>query len=172
MHHACPRHALALMRHRIDAADTWRCETCDGLWLPGTVVATVVGNAPRWPARAATDATALCCPDDGTSLRAVDADGIELDLCARCHGLWLDRGELAHILRRARGEDDPAERLAEALLDELESGSADAIDRVATRPARRPGRDTGGETDGADVSDVAGDALSAVLEFIADVFGA
>lgn len=143
MHHACPHHALALIRNRVECidssvfdrrhADSWRCERCDGLWLPGTVVRRVVGESPRWPAVAETAATSLLCPDGHGALRAVDADGIELDLCGQCHGVWLDRGELEEIVARRHGrdEDDEAvEDLVDTLLGEVEQG----IDNAARRP--------------------------------------
>lgn len=140
MHHACPHHAVALLRHRVEGIDTWRCEVCDGLWLPGGVVQRIVGAAPQWPARSETAATALACPDDAHLLRAVDADGIELDLCAQCHGLWLDRGELSHIIARRRGRD-AAEALAEELIDGVADELGDAVDGIARRPRARAAND-------------------------------
>lgn len=134
MHHSCPHHGDALVRNRIDAIDTWRCERCEGLWLPGAVVAKVVGASPRWPARSDTRATELLCPDDGTHLRAVDAGGIELDLCPHCHGLWLDRGELEDILRRARL--DAAADEIEDIVEELVDHAAEVVDEVLSSPRR------------------------------------
>jgi uncharacterized protein len=43
------------------------------------------------------------CPKCGQVLKEVEAYGIRIDLCPRCEGLWLDRGELDQILRRAGG---------------------------------------------------------------------
>lgn len=129
MHHCCPHHADALVRNRIDAIDTWRCERCEGVWLPSAIVSRVVGEAPRWPQRADTSATDLRCPDDGTQLRAVDADGIELDLCPHCHGLWLDRDELAHIVRRKQ-QVQPGE-LVEEVVDEVMENVYEMADEAA-----------------------------------------
>lgn len=134
MHHSCPHHGLALARNRINAIDTWRCERCEGIWLPGAVVAKVVGSAPRWPARADTRATELFCPDDGTHLRSFDADGIELDLCPHCHGLWLDRGELERIVRRARREAAADE--VRDMVEELVDHAAETVDEVLSSPRR------------------------------------
>lgn len=117
MHHCCPHHADALARYRVDAVDTWRCERCEGLWLPGAMVAQLVSASPQWPAHDETRTTTLCCPDDGAGLRAVDHRGIELDLCPRCHGLWLDRGELVQILA-LRGDVENAGGIADALTEE------------------------------------------------------
>ena len=37
------------------------------------------------------------CPRDGTELQAVNVNGVELDKCHQCDGLWLDYGELKSI---------------------------------------------------------------------------
>ena len=40
------------------------------------------------------------CPIDGSELRITDRQGIEIDYCPTCRGVWLDRGELDKILER------------------------------------------------------------------------
>jgi Zn-finger nucleic acid-binding protein len=42
------------------------------------------------------------CPIDETELRITDRQGIEIDYCPTCRGVWLDRGELDKILERSR----------------------------------------------------------------------
>ena len=42
------------------------------------------------------------CPIDETELRITDRQGIEIDYCPTCRGVWLDRGELDKILERGR----------------------------------------------------------------------
>ena len=39
------------------------------------------------------------CPD--TALAITDRQGIEIDYCPQCRGVWLDRGELDKLLERA-----------------------------------------------------------------------
>ena len=39
------------------------------------------------------------CPD--SSLSMTDRQGIEIDFCPKCRGVWLDRGELDKLLERA-----------------------------------------------------------------------
>jgi len=52
------------------------------------------------------------CPICTTPLTPVDRQGIEIDHCPRCRGVWLDRGELDKLIERAaghyagRGHDD------------------------------------------------------------------
>ena len=40
------------------------------------------------------------CPIDGTELKLTDRQGIEIDYCPQCRGVWLDRGELDKIIER------------------------------------------------------------------------
>ena len=57
------------------------------------------------------------CPD--TILVMTDRQGIEIDYCPACRGIWLDRGELDKLLERA-------------------SAAAPAVAAPAPRPQARP----------------------------------
>lgn len=54
------------------------------------------------------------CPVDGTELLMTDRNGVEIDYCPQCRGIWLDRGELDKIVERSigggRGQDAPRSR--------------------------------------------------------------
>jgi Zn-finger nucleic acid-binding protein len=41
------------------------------------------------------------CPVDNETLVMADRNGIEIDYCPKCRGVWLDRGELHKIIERA-----------------------------------------------------------------------
>ena len=41
------------------------------------------------------------CPVDGNTLTMSDRQGIEIDYCPECRGVWLDRGELDKIIDRS-----------------------------------------------------------------------
>lgn len=41
------------------------------------------------------------CPVDGTTLVMSDRQGVEIDYCPTCRGVWLDRGELDKIIERS-----------------------------------------------------------------------
>ena len=41
------------------------------------------------------------CPVDQTQLVMSDRQGIEIDYCPSCRGIWLDRGELDKIIERS-----------------------------------------------------------------------
>ena len=47
------------------------------------------------------------CPTDNATLVMSERNGIEIDYCPDCRGVWLDRGELDKIIDRA-GADAPA----------------------------------------------------------------
>ena len=54
------------------------------------------------------------CPVDGETLVMADRNGVEIDYCPRCRGVWLDRGELDKIIDRAAGGAAPAPLQARA----------------------------------------------------------
>lgn len=43
------------------------------------------------------------CPVDNETLVMVDRNGVEIDYCPKCRGVWLDRGELDKIIERGAG---------------------------------------------------------------------
>ena len=47
------------------------------------------------------------CPTDNATLVMSERNGIEIDYCPDCRGVWLDRGELDKIIDRA-SSDVPA----------------------------------------------------------------
>lgn len=44
------------------------------------------------------------CPGCNTTLLITDRQGIEIDYCPQCRGVWLDRGELDKIVERSAAE--------------------------------------------------------------------
>lgn len=40
------------------------------------------------------------CPTDQSTLQIAERQGIEIDYCPECRGVWLDRGELDKIIER------------------------------------------------------------------------
>ncbi|MGH3350682.1 MAG: zf-TFIIB domain-containing protein [Nocardioides sp.] len=43
------------------------------------------------------------CPIDGATLVMSERQGIEIDYCPQCRGVWLDRGEIDKIIERSVG---------------------------------------------------------------------
>ena len=52
------------------------------------------------------------CPRCQVDLAISDRQGIEIDFCPQCRGVWLDRGELDKIIERAARfvDDDDDDR--------------------------------------------------------------
>ena len=49
----------------------------------------------------------LICPACRVDLVMSERQGVEIDYCPRCRGVWLDRGELDKILERSAAELAP-----------------------------------------------------------------
>ena len=47
------------------------------------------------------------CPNCDVALVMADRQGIEIDYCPQCRGVWLDRGELDKIIERTAGSAAP-----------------------------------------------------------------
>ena len=48
------------------------------------------------------------CPIEGTELVMSERQGIEIDYCPQCRGVWLDRGELDKIIERLNATTIPS----------------------------------------------------------------
>lgn len=54
------------------------------------------------------------CPVCGeTDLVMSERQGVEIDYCPKCRGVWLDRGELDKIIERSERDDRPDDRYRE-----------------------------------------------------------
>lgn len=76
------------------------------------------------------------CPVDDAPLREVTRSGVKIDLCGECRGVWLDRGELDHLLEASDDDDDSDRRREQGRTSESRAPRADYDDRD-----RRPSRD-------------------------------
>lgn len=51
-------------------------------------------------AEAAAASGSGACPRDGTKLIAHKHNGLTIDMCPTCHGMWLDKGEVAIAVKQ------------------------------------------------------------------------
>jgi|SRR6478609_6804453 Zn-finger nucleic acid-binding protein len=56
------------------------------------------------------EVAAMSCPVCRVPLAMSDRQGIEIDYCPQCRGVWLDRGELDKIIERSAPQAAPADR--------------------------------------------------------------
>ena len=75
------------------------------------------------------------CPKCNQTLVMSERQGVEIDYCPDCRGVWLDRGELDKILERSGGNDS---RSAEPRHDDEYSRRGDE-EREASPRKRRGG---------------------------------
>lgn len=50
----------------------------------------------------------MLCPVCKITLSISERQGVEIDYCPQCRGVWLDRGELDKIIERSLAEAGPA----------------------------------------------------------------
>jgi Zn-finger nucleic acid-binding protein len=61
----------------------------------------------------------MMCPRcESATLDERDRDGVTIDVCRTCRGIWLDRGELEKIMARATSEMDGAYERGRSYRDE------------------------------------------------------
>ena len=64
------------------------------------------------------------CPIDQTTLAITERQGIEIDYCPECRGVWLDRGELDKLIAgSSRPSEQSRERAPERYEERPKSGS-------------------------------------------------
>lgn len=44
----------------------------------------------------------MLCPNCQAEMKEVNRQGVLIDICTQCHGVWLDRGELNKLLEVSR----------------------------------------------------------------------
>ena len=49
------------------------------------------------------------CPNCDETLVMTERQGVEIDYCPKCRGVWLDKGELDKIIEKASSEQHPQE---------------------------------------------------------------
>lgn len=59
------------------------------------------------------DHAAMACPICRTNLVMSERQGIEIDYCPTCRGVWLDRGELDKIVERSASAPAPSQPMHE-----------------------------------------------------------
>jgi Zn-finger nucleic acid-binding protein len=57
--------------------------------------------------RTEAEVAAMSCPVCRVPLSMSDRQGVEIDYCPQCRGVWLDRGELDKIIERSSAEAAP-----------------------------------------------------------------
>ena len=79
------------------------------------------------------------CPIDPTvDLIMTDRQGVEIDYCPTCRGVWLDRGELDKLIERSSSSSESRSRDRDDR-DDRDDRRRDDDDRYRGSDDRRPG---------------------------------
>ena len=112
----CPIDHIELIQKKFSSVYGQECQKCHGVWLPFTTVRELYNNfylevpakiyhefEPEivhrsWPSK-------IKCPDDQELLTTYEFKKIEIDICGKCKGLWLDKGEIDKLRFKATSKD-------------------------------------------------------------------
>ena len=78
---------------------------------------------PRMTNEQGSNNRSLPCPVDGATMVEVERNGVLIDACPRCRGVWLDRGELDKLIEL---EQSATEEVDEDFLAEMQGGRKDS----------------------------------------------
>jgi Zn-finger nucleic acid-binding protein len=102
----CPRDNSDLEKKKTGST----CNQCNGIWLPFEEVMQLYTNCKLtvpsqvYSVEKATDCnkwdSSIRCPNDNAKLTTYEYMGIQIDICHKCGGLWLDDGEFSRLLTK------------------------------------------------------------------------
>lgn len=116
---SCPACRVPLFVLEFEGVAVDYCGRCSGIWLDvGELSMLMHGLAglPEWDEALGSTPGKRRCPRCGVRMRVGRAAGgtVDIDVCPRRHGVWLDNGELAAIMN-AGAADDRSRRAASHL---------------------------------------------------------
>ena len=82
----------------------------------------------------------LVCPSCRVALVMSERQGIEIDYCPQCRGVWLDRGELDKIIERSARDASPAPQPQPAAFSQPQQGQSRDDDYSRSHGHRYPKR--------------------------------
>ena len=98
---SCPRDNSELRPFRVDAVEVDTCMSCTGVWLDAGEIGRVALDAELEAivqGRRDAAISPFPCPRCAGTCHPAHVEGVELDTCERCGGIWVDANEL-HDLR-------------------------------------------------------------------------
>ncbi len=65
------------------------------------------------------------CPNDNSQMQKISREGVDIDICPTCKGVWLDRGELDKLLVQEREESEKSMQAHRRFQNEVQSFERD-----------------------------------------------
>ena len=106
MQRTCPRDRSPLAARKLEGVTVDECPTCGGAFFDANELGRATGDKElaRYLSQVHGAATSpMVCPACGHLMDLDKVDGVEIDHCTSCLGVWLDAGEMDRLV--ARGED-------------------------------------------------------------------
>lgn len=122
----CPVCFVKMEQEQVRGVTVDVCPNCTGTWLDRGELRRVLGDRKLadylTKAIGTRSESRMVCPRCGGLMDHKHAEGLVVDVCVECHGVWLDPGELEGLetLSRAGFEGDPAVK-AQELYEEQEA---------------------------------------------------
>lgn len=134
MQRTCPRDRTVLQQQKMEKVTVDVCPACSGAFFDADELGRVVGDKDlgRYLRQVHGAASSpMVCPACGDLMDLDRIEGVDIDHCTSCHGVWLDAGEMDKLA--ARGDD---------ALDENAAAKARAAEdrRYAAMPRGGSGR--------------------------------
>lgn len=105
----CPIDHKPLLKLVIDNITIDYCRECCGIWLDSGELESLLDKriecsemVEKIALNEKQDRSSKECPACEKGLNKVDKEGIKVDICPSCRGVWLDGGEFALIYERHR----------------------------------------------------------------------
>ncbi len=101
----CPHDHSALEYRQKENVVGHVCKACQGIFLTAKGVKWFKLNyetdvLAAIPKDCLVVKSAICCPNCNSTMSLVNVDGIEIDVCKHCTGIWFDLDEVAKIIER------------------------------------------------------------------------
>jgi Zn-finger nucleic acid-binding protein len=105
----CPRDKSQLKDKALLNADVFVCPKCDGIWLPFQSAKSLYKSRKillpskyyhdddQYEIKYSRWESDINCPNDSSLLITYNFKRIEIDICSKCSGLWLDKGEFEKL---------------------------------------------------------------------------
>lgn len=99
----CPRDRSVLVFTDEGLHPRNKCRQCNGFLVSKEeVLAVLAGKVPEAARLAALPESDAACPRDNSTLRRIEHNGVEVDVCLQCYSVWLDAGEFDKIVAQGR----------------------------------------------------------------------
>lgn len=95
----CPKDEQLLASNDVEGYRYYSCAQCSGVWIPGAELDKALrpGCVDLFRNPPSPVASAIQCATCGESCLSFKHRDCALDVCSKCHGVWLDPGEASRI---------------------------------------------------------------------------